>query len=103
MLLTGDGHFADILKGLEHNGLLKEGKGLHVDVLKVQHHGSEHNFKREFAKRITADHYVICGNGRTRIRICACSTCSAVANRQKIRKAPMRGSISRSTSGLIAV
>lgn len=63
MLLTGDGHFADIIKGLEHNGLLKEGKGLHVNVLKVQHHGSEHNFKREFAKRITADHYVICGNG----------------------------------------
>ena len=64
ILLTGDGHYVDIVKGLEHNGMLAPGKGLHVEVLKVQHHGSEHNFKREFAKRITADHYVICGNGR---------------------------------------
>jgi beta-lactamase superfamily II metal-dependent hydrolase len=64
ILLTGDGHYVDILKGLEHNGTVAPSKGLHVDVLKVQHHGSEHNFKREFAKRITADHYIICGNGR---------------------------------------
>ena len=63
ILLTGDGHHEDIIEGLEHNGLLKPGKGLHVNVLKIQHHGSEHNFKREFARRITADHYVICGNG----------------------------------------
>jgi beta-lactamase superfamily II metal-dependent hydrolase len=64
IVLTGDGHYEEILKGLEHNGIVAAGKGLHVDVLKVQHHGSEHNFKREFAKRVTADHYVICGNGR---------------------------------------
>jgi beta-lactamase superfamily II metal-dependent hydrolase len=63
ILLTGDGHYADILRGLEHNGVLSPGKGMHVNLLKIQHHGSEHNFKREFAKRITADHYVICGNG----------------------------------------
>jgi len=50
-----------ILKGLEKTGFLSG--SLHLDVLKVQHHGSEHNYKREFAKRITADHYVICGNG----------------------------------------
>jgi hypothetical protein len=64
LLLTGDGHSTDILEGLEHNGLMEKGKGLHVDVLKVQHHGSEHNMKRDFARRVTADHYVICGNGR---------------------------------------
>jgi hypothetical protein len=64
ILLTGDGHHTDIIHGLTHNGVLTDGAGLHVDVLKVQHHGSEHNLDREFARRITADHYVICGNGR---------------------------------------
>jgi hypothetical protein len=64
LLLTGDGHYEDVLHGLTHNGLLQEDQGLHVDVLKIPHHGSENNFKREFAKRITADHYVFCGNGR---------------------------------------
>jgi beta-lactamase superfamily II metal-dependent hydrolase len=62
-LLTGDGHHADILKGLEHAGKLKPGGGLHVNLLKVQHHGSEHNIDPEFCRRITADHYVFCANG----------------------------------------
>lgn len=65
LLLTGDGHSADILRGLEHHGLLdqNDGQNLHVDVLKVQHHGSEHNIDEEFCRRITANHYVFCGNG----------------------------------------
>ena len=62
ILLTGDGHYKDVVDGLKHNGLLKQ-HGVHVDVLKIQHHGSEHNFKREFAQLVTADHYVFCGNG----------------------------------------
>jgi hypothetical protein len=32
-------------------------------VLKVQHHGSEHNLDEEFCRRVTANHYVFCGNG----------------------------------------
>jgi len=36
---------------------------LHVDVLKVQHHGSEHNIDEDFCQAITADHYIFCGNG----------------------------------------
>ena len=63
MLLTGDGHWKDILNGLERHKLLKGGK-LHVDVLKAQHHGSEHNFKDEFCDVVTADDYVFCGNGQ---------------------------------------
>jgi beta-lactamase superfamily II metal-dependent hydrolase len=63
LLLTGDGHYADILRGLKHIGKLREGKGLHVDVLKVQHHGSESNIKESFCRTITADNYVFCGNG----------------------------------------
>lgn len=64
-LLTGDGHSADILKGLEFHDKLNQnaGKNLHVDVLKVQHHGSENNIDIEFRQRITADHYIFCGNG----------------------------------------
>lgn len=62
VLLTGDGHADDILNGLEHARRLDDDP-LHVNVLKVQHHGSEHNIHAEFCRRITADHYVFCANG----------------------------------------
>jgi Metallo-beta-lactamase superfamily len=62
LLLTGDGHRDEIIKGLEKAGRLED-DGLHVDVLKVQHHGSEHNIDADFCRRITADHYVFCANG----------------------------------------
>jgi beta-lactamase superfamily II metal-dependent hydrolase len=63
-LMTGDGHWADILKGLELQKFVPKDGPLHVDVLKVQHHGSEHNIKHTFTKRISADHYIFCGNGK---------------------------------------
>jgi hypothetical protein len=63
ILLTGDGHWEDILKGLEHHQRFDPQGNLHVDVLKVQHHGSEHNIKKEFCDRVTANHYVFNGNG----------------------------------------
>ncbi|MQY79197.1 MAG: hypothetical protein GH151_08390 [Bacteroidetes bacterium] len=63
ILMTGDGHGDDILKGLKIISKLTENKGFHVDVLKVQHHGSEYNLDEEFCKKITANHYVFCGNG----------------------------------------
>ncbi len=47
-----------------HNGLIEDGGGLHVDILKFPHQGAAANMDASFAKRITADHYVICGNGR---------------------------------------
>jgi beta-lactamase superfamily II metal-dependent hydrolase len=62
-LLTGDGHSADILKGLDHHGRLDAQGRLHVNVLKVQHHGSEHNVDESFCRAVTADDYVFCGNG----------------------------------------
>jgi hypothetical protein len=34
-----------------------------VDVLKIQHHGSENNLDEQFARTVSADHYVFCGNG----------------------------------------
>ncbi|MFQ5744340.1 MAG: hypothetical protein ACE5HV_12240, partial [Acidobacteriota bacterium] len=63
VLLTGDGHWQDILEGLDACGKLDASGSIHVDVLKVQHHGSEHNTHLDFAKRVTADHYVFCGDG----------------------------------------
>ncbi|MEJ7792230.1 MAG: MBL fold metallo-hydrolase [Gaiellaceae bacterium] len=66
VLLTGDGHADDVLAGLENAGLLDPELGLHVDVLKVQHHGSEHNLTPEFARQITANRYLFCGNGEHR-------------------------------------
>jgi beta-lactamase superfamily II metal-dependent hydrolase len=63
LLLTGDGHHEEILRGLEHLNKLTGNQGLHVNVLKVQHHGSEHNLDREFCRKITADNYLFCGNG----------------------------------------
>ena len=36
---------------------------MHVDVLKVPHHGSANNLEHDFFERITADHYVFSGNG----------------------------------------
>jgi hypothetical protein len=64
MLLTGDARGDDVLRGLEAAGRLSEGGGpLHVDLLKLLHHGSEHNVAPGFFKRITADHVVISANG----------------------------------------
>ena len=62
LLLTGDAHHDFILRGLETTGFLN-GKGLHLDVLKVQHHGSEHNMDKNFAAQVSADHYIFSGNG----------------------------------------
>jgi hypothetical protein len=65
MLLTGDARGDKILKGLQLVGLLggSDKSTMHVDLLKVPHHGSSNNLERNFFKRITADHYVFSGNG----------------------------------------
>ncbi len=63
ILMTGDGHADDILKGLKKNKKLSNSESIHVDVLKIQHHGAEANIHEDFCKKVTADHYVFCGNG----------------------------------------
>lgn len=65
MLLTGDARGDKILEGLQLVGLMAKGKSstLHVDVLKVPHHGSSNNLVKSFFRRVTADHYVFSGNG----------------------------------------
>ncbi len=63
VLLTGDGVSSEILQGLKHHGKLDANGHIHVNVLKVQHHGAKANVEENFVKQVTADHYVFCGNG----------------------------------------
>ncbi len=65
MLLTGDARGDKIIEGLQLAGLLGTAgdSTMHVDLLKVPHHGSSNNLERNFFERITADHYVFSGNG----------------------------------------
>lgn len=62
MLLTGDGRGDLIIAGLKEAKLMKKDK-LHVDLLKLPHHGSRNNVTPEFFEQITADHYVVSGDG----------------------------------------
>ena len=62
ILLTGDARGDFVLEGLKAAGALDE--TLHVDVLKVPHHGSIRDVEVDFFKTITADHYVISANGK---------------------------------------
>ena len=62
ILFTGDGRGDDLLEALRQNGRLAGGT-LHVDVLKLPHHGSSRNLPPEFFATVTADHYVISADG----------------------------------------
>ena len=64
ILLTGDARGDHILQGLSQAGLLGPDGALHVDVLKMPHHGSSRNLTPAFLRTITADTYVISANGR---------------------------------------
>ena len=64
ILLTGDGRSDDIFYGLENAGLLDADGRLHVNILKMPHHGSKANMTDEFLQKITADHYVISADGK---------------------------------------
>ncbi|WP_217924410.1 ComEC/Rec2 family competence protein [Miltoncostaea oceani] len=64
ILLTGDARGDHVLEGLERAGLLKgRRRTLSVDILKLPHHGSEHNVDQDFFDRIQARHYVISADG----------------------------------------
>jgi hypothetical protein len=64
ILLTGDARSKDVLTGLSENGLLDSKGKIHVDVLKLPHHGSIRNASEAFFESITADHYIISANGK---------------------------------------
>lgn len=62
-LLTGDAAEGEIMDGLREAKLLTDAKPFRCNVLKVQHHGSEHNVSVGFAARVLAEHYVFSGDG----------------------------------------
>ncbi len=62
MLLTGDARGDDIVAALKEAKLLENGV-LKVDILKMPHHGSHHNIRKDFFQQVIADHYVISGDG----------------------------------------
>lgn len=64
LLLTGDGRGSDLLQGLKQAKLLDSQGRLHVDVLKMPHHGSARNITPKILQAIPADRYVISANGR---------------------------------------
>jgi beta-lactamase superfamily II metal-dependent hydrolase len=63
MLLTGDARGDFLLDGLRELGVMKNDT-VHVDLLKVPHHGSDRNVTEGFFRQVTADHYVISADGR---------------------------------------
>ena len=64
ILLTGDGRGDQIVEGLRDRGLLDAQGRLHVDVLKVPHHGSSRNATPAFFRSISATTYAISADGR---------------------------------------
>lgn len=63
ILLTGDARGDLVLEALDAAGQTTNG-ALHVDVLKIPHHGSIRDVAVDFFERLTADHYVISASGR---------------------------------------
>jgi ribonuclease BN (tRNA processing enzyme) len=64
LLFTGDGLGRDVLDILSEKKMLNSEGRLHVDILKVPHHGSERNVSEQFFETVTADVYIISANGR---------------------------------------
>jgi beta-lactamase superfamily II metal-dependent hydrolase len=64
MLLTGDARGDHILAGLDGAGFLDAEGHAHFDLFKVSHHGSDRDYRADFFKAITADHYVISADGK---------------------------------------
>ena len=60
ILLTGDARGDMIERWLDASNM--KGKQ-HFSILKLPHHGSDRNVTQAFFERVTADHYVICGDG----------------------------------------
>ena len=62
MLFLGDSLPADVAAGLRALGYSEE-RPLHVDLVKVSHHGSRHNTSPELLKLIRGERFLISGQG----------------------------------------
>lgn len=64
MLLTGDARGDHILDGLKAAKRLDSKGRIHVNILKLPHHGSDRNVSTKFFSSVTADHYVVSADGK---------------------------------------
>jgi ribonuclease BN (tRNA processing enzyme) len=64
ILFTGDGLSEHVIYGLKQSKLLGSSRSVHVNILKLPHHGSDRNITRDFFTSVTADKYLISANGR---------------------------------------
>lgn len=64
LLFTGDGLGKDLVEVLSEKHMLNSEGRIHVDILKVPHHGSERNSSEQFFETVTANTYIISANGR---------------------------------------
>ena len=64
ILFTGDGLGEHVIYGLKQARLLGSSRSVHVNILKLPHHGSDRNITRDFFTNVTADMYLISANGR---------------------------------------
>ena len=62
VLMTGDADGDDVLAAIKKRGWLTDGQ-LWLDLMKVPHHGSDHNSSLEFLEALPARHYLISANG----------------------------------------
>lgn len=62
LLLTGDAHGDDVVKGWKELGL--GNVPVTIDVLKMPHHGSIRNTTKAFLEFFVADHYVFSADGK---------------------------------------
>ncbi|MET8205886.1 MBL fold metallo-hydrolase [Streptomyces sp. NPDC005373] len=62
IILTGDADDRRLVESLRPRAKAAGGR-LHVDILKVAHHGSDHNLSKDLLDLIDCDHYLISTSG----------------------------------------
>jgi beta-lactamase superfamily II metal-dependent hydrolase len=62
-LFTGDARSDHILSGLAQANALNANGELHVDLLKLMHHGSDRNVTKSFFRKVTANIYLVSADG----------------------------------------
>jgi beta-lactamase superfamily II metal-dependent hydrolase len=60
ILMLGDAHVETIIEWMDSNQI----EILHIDAIKVSHHGSRHNINADFIKRVVCNNYLISTNGK---------------------------------------
>jgi hypothetical protein len=65
LLLTGDARGDDIVEGWKAAGHDPD-EPVHIDIMKMPHHGSDRNITEKIFKLFPADHYVISADGKHR-------------------------------------